>query len=129
MDRAIEGLSAGNDVMSSDGEKIGIVAAIRGSYLLVEKGLLFVTDYHVPMSAVARYDEDEEAVHLNVTRDEAMASGWDEHPDDPELDVTGGDTLLTGAAEMPDPGVIIETDDSGEVDPDNAVDEQIRNRT
>jgi len=129
MDRAIEGLSAGNDVMSSDGEKIGTVAAIRGSYLLVEKGLLFVTDYHVPMRAVARYDEGDEAVHLNVTRDEALASGWDQHPDDTELDVTGGDTLLTGAAEMPDPGVIIETDDSGEVAPNEATDEPASNRS
>lgn len=111
MDPSFAGVSAGNDVISADGEKLGTVAAIRESHLLVEKGLLFVDDYHVPTSAVARYDADAGQIHLSVTRDEALASGWDQHPHDAEMDLTGGDTLLTGAAEMPNPGVVIETDD------------------
>jgi hypothetical protein len=110
MERAFEGISAGNSVVSADGEKLGTIAALRGSYLLVEKGLFFVDDYHVPMSAIDRYDEDEEEVHLNVTKDEALASGWEQEPDDPLLDLTGSRTILTGAAETPNPGLIIETE-------------------
>ena len=106
MERDFGGLSAGNDVISADGEKLGTVAAIRGSYLLV-----FVEDYHVPRNAIARYDEEQEAVYLNVTRDEALASGWEQEPDDPLMDITGGATILTGAAETPNPGVVIETED------------------
>ncbi len=111
MQRDLEGLSAGNSVISSDGEKIGTVAAVQEDSLLVEKGLFFVTDYHVPLSAVARYDAAAGEVHLTVTRDEALNSGWEPDADDPHLDITGGATILTGAAEMPNPGVAIETEE------------------
>ena len=111
MQRDLKGLSAGNSVIAADGEKLGTVAAIRENSLLVEKGLFFVTDYYVPMSAIARYDQDAEEIHLNVTRDEALGSGWEAEPDDPHLDITGGDTILTGAAEMPNSGVVIESDE------------------
>ena len=98
MESNFEGLSAGNSVVAADGQKLGTVAAIRADSLLVEKGLFFVTDYHVPMSAIARYDREAEEIHLNVSRDEALSSGWEAEPDDPHLDITGGDTILTGAA-------------------------------
>jgi hypothetical protein len=108
MQRAFEGISAGNTVVSADGEKLGTIAALRGTYLLVEKGLFFVDDYHVPMSAIDHYAEDEGEVHLNVTKDEALASGWEQEPDDPLLDLTGSPTVLTGAAETPNPAGILE---------------------
>lgn len=113
MERNFEGLSAGNSVVSADGEKLGTVAAIRESHLLVEKGLFFVTDYHIPTSAIAGYDQEAEEIRLNVTKDEALSSGWEAEPDDPHLDVTGGDTILTGAAEMPNPGFVIEEEERG----------------
>src|SRR5687768_10417321 len=60
--------SAGDDVITTDGETIGTVAAVHESYLLVEKGVLFLTDYHVPLSAIDRYDADEGNVYLKLTR-------------------------------------------------------------
>ena len=103
--------SAGDTVFSSDGQKVGVVAAIHGSYLLVEKGFLHVTDYHVPFSAISRHDAPKGAVFLNLSRDDALHSGWDQHPAD--LEDAPVDTLLTGAATMPDPPDIevIEPDD------------------
>ena len=94
-------ISAGDRVISSDGKEVGTVAALHRTYLLVEKGVLFLTDYHVPYQAVDRYDAADGTVRLNVTGDEALNSGWDQHPDDPEDEPV--DTLLTGAATVPDP--------------------------
>lgn len=99
--------SAGDDVFSADGEKIGTVAAVHMDHLLVEKGLLFVTDYHVPLSAVARYDEEAGDIHLGVTKEEALSSGWDAFPADDESALATSDTVLTGAASMPDTGNVI----------------------
>lgn len=104
--------SAGDDVISADGEKIGTVAAVHMSWLLVEKGIIFVSDFHVPLAAIARYDQDAGEIHLSVTKSEAMASGWDTHPDDRENRLTGSDTVLTGAASTSDTGnVIAEVDE------------------
>ena len=80
MERDFEGLSAGDSVISADGEKLGTVAAIREDSLLVEKGLFFVTDYEIPVTAIARFDDDAGELHLNVTRDEALGSGWEVEP-------------------------------------------------
>ncbi len=99
--------SAGDDVYSSDGEKIGTVAAVHMDHLLVEKGLLFVTDYHVPLSAVARYDDETGDIHLGLTKDEALSSGWDDLPADDETALASSETVLTGAASMPDTGNVI----------------------
>ena len=105
-------ISAGDDVISADGEKVGTVAAIHPSYLLVEKGVLFVTDYHVPFGAIDRHDADAGAVYLNVTRDDALNSGWDKHAADTE---TGDvETLLTGAASMPYAGETIDVVEADE---------------
>jgi hypothetical protein len=110
MERDFEGLSAGDSVISADGEKLGTVAAIREDSLLVEKGLFFVTDYQIPVTAIARFDADAGELHLNVTRDEALNSGREVEPDDRHLELTGGETLLIGAAQMPNPGVVIESE-------------------
>ena len=113
MNQAFTGdqFSAGDTVFSSDGQKVGVIAAIHGSYLLVEKGFLHVTDYHVPFSAIIHHDAPKGAVFLNVSRDEALHSGWDQHP--PDLEDEPVDTLLTGAATIPDPPDIevLEPDD------------------
>jgi len=65
----------GAEVRSSDDEKLGKVVAVEGSYLVVEKGFFFPTDYYVPTSAVASADGD--TVYLSVGKDQAMNSGWD----------------------------------------------------
>lgn len=71
---------AGDDVLASDGEKIGSIATIGANYLLVEKGFFFVKDYYIPFGAVTSYDEGGGKVYLSVTKDEAISSGWDEMP-------------------------------------------------
>src|SRR3712207_6305760 len=72
-------ITAGADVYGSDGGKVGTVAEVQPSYLVVEKGFFFPTDYYVPMSAVASASEGE--VYLNVAKDAALHSGWDTIPD------------------------------------------------
>jgi uncharacterized protein (TIGR02271 family) len=70
----------GDDVLGSDGEKVGSVHSIGSNYLVVEKGFFFPTDYYVPFSAVSTYDEADGKVFLNVTKDDALNSGWDAQP-------------------------------------------------
>ena len=70
----------GDDVLGSDGEKVGSVHSIGSNYLVVEKGFFFPTDYYVPFSAVSTYDEADGKVFLNVSKDDALNSGWDAEP-------------------------------------------------
>ena len=79
-------INVGDDVYGSDGDKVGTVAEVQSSYLVVEKGFFFPTDYYIPASAVASAGDGQ--VYLNVAKDAALNSGWDTVPD------TG--TVLTG---------------------------------
>src|SRR5215216_5005146 len=87
----------GAEVFGADGDKVGTVAAVYPGYLVVEKGFFFPTDYYIPMSAVASYDNDQ--VYLNVAKDAALQSGWDAQPTDLETARydTAYDTSLTSA--------------------------------
>ena len=76
----------GDDVYGSDGEKVGSVVAVHPGYLVVEKGFFFPTDYYVPTSAVANYEDG--GIYLNVTKEQALDQGWDAEP-------TGGATTTT----------------------------------
>jgi uncharacterized protein (TIGR02271 family) len=78
-------IGVGDDVLGSDGEKVGTVAEVQPSYLVVEKGFFFPTDYYIPLSAVASAGNGQ--VFLRMPKDAALQSGWDTVPD------TG--TLLT----------------------------------
>ena len=75
-------ISVGDDVYGSDGDKVGTVAEVQSNYIVVEKGFFFPTDYYIPMSAVASYDNDQ--VYLNLAKDAALNSGWDAQPTDLE---------------------------------------------
>src|SRR5215217_3119878 len=75
-------ITTGADVFGADGEKVGTVAAVYPGYIVVEKGFFFPTDYYIPMSAVASYDNDQ--VYLNLAKDAALNSGWDAQPTDLE---------------------------------------------
>ena len=104
--------SAGDNVISADGEKIGTVAAVHMSWLLVEKGIIFVSDFHVPFAAIARYDRNAGEMHLFGHQIRGNGQRLDKHPDDRENQLTGSDTVLTGAATTSDTGnVIAEIDD------------------
>src|ERR671912_304034 len=79
-------INIGDDVYGSDGDKVGTVAEVQSSYIVVEKGFFFPTDYYIPTSAVASAGDGQ--IYLNVAKDAALNSGWDTIPD------TG--TVLTG---------------------------------
>lgn len=69
----------GWDVVGSDGDKIGDVAAIQPHYISVEKGFLFKTDIFVPTSAITSVEN--EKVYLNVTKDQIENQDWDREPE------------------------------------------------
>ncbi len=71
-------IQTGTDVVGSDGDKVGEVVAVHESYVVVEKGFFFPSDYYIPTSAVANYDGDK--LYLNVTKDQALDQGWDTEP-------------------------------------------------
>ena len=75
-------IPTGAEVYGADGDKVGTVAAVYPGYLVVEKGFFFPTDYYIPTSAIASYDNDQ--VYLNVAKDAALNSGWDAQPTDLE---------------------------------------------
>ena len=75
-------ITTGAEVYGADGDKVGTVAAVYPGYIVVEKGFFFPTDYYIPMSAVASYDNDQ--VYLNLAKDAALNSGWDAQPTDLE---------------------------------------------
>jgi uncharacterized protein (TIGR02271 family) len=72
-------IRTGDEVFGSDGDKVGTVAEVQPSYIVVEKGFFFPTDYSIPISAIASYDNTQ--VYLTVTKDAALHSGWDTVPD------------------------------------------------
>jgi len=72
-------INVGDDVYGSDGDKVGTVAEVQPSYIVVEKGFFFPTDYYIPMSAVSSAGDGQ--VTLNVAKDAALNSGWDTVPD------------------------------------------------
>jgi len=102
MDQMSEGqfnFAEGTDVYGSDGDKVGEIVAVQPSYVVVEKGFFFPTDYYIPTSAVATYDDDK--VYLNVTKDEALNQGWDAAPsDEGDYATTGGYSADMGATSV-----------------------------
>jgi len=72
-------INPGDEVFGSDGEKVGTVADVQPSYLVVEKGFFFPTDYYIPLSAVTLAEAGQ--VYLMVTKDAALNSGWNVVPD------------------------------------------------
>ena len=68
----------GDDVYGSDSEKVGTVAEVQSSYIVVEKGFFFPTDHYIPISAVASAGDGR--IFLNVAKDAALHSGWETMP-------------------------------------------------
>jgi len=108
-------VQVGSDVYGSDGDKVGTVAEVQPSYLVVEKGFFFPTDYYIPMSAITQVQDGQ--VVLNVSKDTALHSGWETIPDSssttlsdmgttamPATDVVSG-TTVDAATWQTDTGV------------------------
>jgi uncharacterized protein (TIGR02271 family) len=76
-------VTVGSDVFGSDGEKVGRIAELYPGYLTVEKGFFFPSDYFIPRQAIQTVQGNE--VYLNVTKDAALHSGWDQVPTNTQL--------------------------------------------
>jgi uncharacterized protein (TIGR02271 family) len=85
-------IQVGTDVYGSDGDKVGTVAEVQPTYLVVEKGFFFPTDYYIPMTAITQVQDGQ--VVLNVSKDTALHSGWETIPDTTTTAATGG--VMTG---------------------------------
>ena len=95
----------GAEVFGADGDKVGTVAAVYPGYIVVEKGFFFPTDYYIPMSAVASYDNDQ--VYLNLAKDAALkAAGMPSPPiwRPPRYDTTMASTDTLIGTETRPPG-------------------------
>jgi uncharacterized protein (TIGR02271 family) len=88
-------INVGDDVYGSDGDKVGTVAEVQSSYIVVEKGFFFPTDYYIPTSAIASAGDGQ--VNLNLAKDAALNSGWDTVPDTGAV-LTDVDVTATGGA-------------------------------
>ena len=86
-------INVGDDVYGSDGDKVGTVAEVQPSYIVVEKGFFFPTDYYIPTSAIAGVSDGQ--VSLNVAKDAALNSGWDTVPDVVPTGMTDSGTIFT----------------------------------
>jgi uncharacterized protein (TIGR02271 family) len=86
-------VSVGDEVYGSDGDKVGNVAEVQSSYIVVEKGLFFPTDYYIPLSAIGSASGGQ--VALNVAKDAALNSGWDTVPDVVPTGMTDSGTVFT----------------------------------
>jgi uncharacterized protein (TIGR02271 family) len=86
-------IMTGDEVFGSDGDKVGTVAEVQPSYIVVEKGFFFPTDYYIPMSAIASVAGGQ--VYLNVAKDAALNSGWDTLPDAVPAATPGTETIIT----------------------------------
>ncbi len=90
-------IQIGDDVYGSDGEKVGTVAEVQPTYLVVEKGFFFPTDYYIPLSAITQVTDGQ--VWLTVSKESALHSGWETIPDTTSATLTGvGTDLVSGAA-------------------------------
>ena len=66
----------GQDVLTNDKECIGDVSAVQDDYLEVRGGTIDrPMVWRVPREAISKVDDN--GVHLNVSRGQAIAKGWE----------------------------------------------------
>ena len=75
-----EQVHEGMEVLDRNGEKIGMAGETLGQFFNVDAGFLGTKEYYVPFDAVTEVRDD--AVYLNVDKDEIDRLGWDRHPDE-----------------------------------------------
>jgi len=68
----------GMTVYGSDGDKVGKVIDVDPTYIVVEKGFFFPSDYYIPINAIADVTGDD--IYLAVTKDDALNQSWDQVP-------------------------------------------------
>ena len=85
-------IETGWDVIGSDEETLGSIAEVGPNYVRVEKGIIFVKDIYVPVSAIAEVNAADQAVWLNVPKDQVESMGWDNLPTQGSWDDWQGST-------------------------------------
>jgi uncharacterized protein (TIGR02271 family) len=85
-------IQVGDEVVGNDGDKVGTVAEVQPTYLVIEKGFFFPTDYYIPVNAITQASNGQ--VVLNVSKDAALHSGWETIPDT-TTSTTMTDTTMT----------------------------------
>jgi len=91
-------IQVGDDVYGSDGDKVGTVAEVQATYIVVEKGFFFPTDYYIPVNAITQVTDRQ--VMLSVTKDAALHSGWETIPDTSTSGIMTGDRGFDLAGEV-----------------------------
>jgi len=71
----VRDIEHGWDVYGADDEKVGDVAEVEDTYIVLSKGLFFPSERYIPTSAITRVEHDR--VYLNLTKDEVKARDWD----------------------------------------------------
>ena len=99
-------IQVGDEVYGSDGEKVGTVAEVQPTYVVVEKGFFFPTDYYIPVNAITQVGDRQ--VVLNVSKDTALHSGWETIPD------ATASTTLTDLGTTAAPGTDMVTGTTGD---------------
>jgi uncharacterized protein (TIGR02271 family) len=67
-------------VMDRLGEKIGDVHDVQSDYVLVTKGLIFVKDLYIPISAIEKVNPTDNTVVLNVHKSGIDETAWSQAP-------------------------------------------------
>jgi len=100
---AMSQVQVGDDVYGSDGDKVGTIAEVQPTYLVVDKGFFFPTDYYIPLNAISQVTDGQ--VVLNVSKETALHSGWETIPDttsaaytDTGMTTAPGTDVVTGTA-------------------------------
>jgi uncharacterized protein (TIGR02271 family) len=75
-----EQIHEGMDVLDRNGEKIGKAGETLGQFFNVDAGFLGTKEYYVPFDAVTEVQDD--AVYVNVEKDEIGRLGWDRRPEE-----------------------------------------------
>lgn len=71
-------IETGCDVYGSDGGHIGVVDEVGDDYILVQKGLIFVHDLFIPVSAIDRVEGA--SLYLQIPKKDVETRGWDQPP-------------------------------------------------
>jgi len=89
----------GMDVFDRDVDNIGKAGETLGHVFNVDAGFLGMTEYYVPFEAVT--DVRDDAVFVNVDKDDLDTMGWDHRPDERmDMDIAESDTLRLREEEM-----------------------------
>lgn len=75
-----EQIHEGMDVLDRNGKKIGKAGETLGQFFNVDAGFLGTKEYYVPFDAVTEVQDD--AVYVNVEKDEIDRLGWDRRPEE-----------------------------------------------